>query len=142
MALEKILVAYDGSELAEKALDLAISIAMPIPQVSLDIVNIVPIPLLSDARASNLNDIINMMLEDGKETLYAVDDKIKPLEDRAHTLLLTGIAPASELLKMANGGDYDLIVLGNRGLSGLKEYMGSVSHKVFHGSHIPVLIAK
>lgn len=142
MTLKKILVAYDGSELAEKALDLAIGIATPIPEISIDIVNIVPIPLLSDAQASNLNDIINMMLEDGKETLYAVDDKIKPLGDRAHTLLLTGIAPASELLKLANGGDYDLIVLGNRGLSGLKEYMGSVSHKVFHGSQIPVLIAK
>ena len=73
MALEKILVAYDGSELADKALDLAISIAMPITEASLDIVNIVPIPLLSDAQASNLHDVIDMMLEDGKETLYAHD---------------------------------------------------------------------
>ncbi|MFR5195727.1 MAG: universal stress protein [Eggerthella lenta] len=32
--------------------------------------------------------------------------------------------------------------MGNRGLSGLKEYMGSVSHKLLHASPIPVLIAK
>ncbi|WP_139651214.1 universal stress protein [Raoultibacter phocaeensis] len=142
MALNKILVAYDGSELSEKALDLAIGIALPNEETSLDIVNIVPIPLLNESQVSNLKDIIDMMMEDGKETLYAIDDKIASLGERANTLLLTGTAPATELLKLANGGEYDLIVLGNRGLSGLKEYMGSVSYKVFHASEIPVLVAK
>lgn len=142
MALKKILAAYDGSELSGKALDLAIEIAEHDTEISLDIVNIVPIPLLNESQVSNLKDIIDMMMEDGKETLYAIDDKLTPLGDRANTLLLTGTAPATELLKMANSGEYDLIVLGNRGLSGIKEYMGSVSYKVFHGSDIPVLVAK
>lgn len=142
MALKKILVAYDGSELAEKALDLALDIVTPDPDIHVDIVNVVPIPILSDSQAVSFKDVTDMMIEDGKELLYQTHDKIEPLGDRASTLLLTGTAPATELLKLANGGEYDLVVVGNRGLSGLKEYMGSVSYKVFHGSNIPVLVAK
>ena len=57
-------------------------------------------------------------------------------------MLITGTNPATEIVKLIDQGDYDLVVIGNRGLSGMKEYMGSVSHKVLHGSSVPVLIAK
>lgn len=142
MTLKKILVAYDGSDLAEKALDLALDIAAPNTETVIDVVNVVPIPALSETQAASFKEITDLMIEDGKETLYKTHDKIEPLGNRASTLLLTGTAPATELLKLANRGEYDLIVLGNRGLSGLKEYMGSVSYKVFHGASIPVLVAK
>lgn len=142
MTLKKMLVAYDGSELAEKALDLALDIARPNGEAEVDIVYVVPVPLLSEEQAASLKDITDMMIEDGKEILYAIHDKIEALEDRVDTLLLTGTAPASELLKLVEEGDYDLIVVGNRGLSGFREYMGSVSYKVFHEAEIPVLVAK
>lgn len=142
MALKKILVAYDGSDLAEKALDLALDIAVPNTETAIDVVNVVPIPLLNETQAISFKEITDLMIEDGEDTLCKTHDKIEPLGDRANTLLLTGTAPASELLKLASTGHYDLIVLGNRGLSGLKEYMGSVSYKVFHGADIPVLVAK
>lgn len=142
MVINKILVAYDGSDLAEKAVDMALEIARFNTLVHVDVVNIVPIPLLTETQAANFKDITDMMMDDGRETLYQIHDKIIDFGDRVGTLLLTGTAPATELLKMANGGEYDLVVIGNRGLSGLKEYMGSVSYKVFHGSDIPVLIAK
>ena len=49
---------------------------------------------------------------------------------------------ARDILAEADKG-YDLIVIGRRGLSGLKEFfLGSVSHKVFSGAKdISVLIA-
>ncbi|MEG0504418.1 MAG: universal stress protein, partial [Raoultibacter sp.] len=100
------------------------------------------VPFLTETQAANFQEITNMMMQDGKEVLYRVSDKIEGVEDQIDTLLLTGVAPASELLKMANSGSYDLMVVGNRGLSGLKQYMGSVSYRVFHESTIPVLIAK
>ena len=34
------------------------------------------------------------------------------------------------------------MVIGSRGLSGIKAYLGSVSHKVLNGSKVSVLIAK
>ena len=57
-------------------------------------------------------------------------------------LLLTGANPASEILRLADQREYDMIVIGNRGLSGLKEYTGSVSHKVLAGAKVPVLVVK
>ena len=83
-----------------------------------------------------------MMMTDGENLLEQAKEEAGDMSDRVETLLLKGVNPASELLKLLDQGDYDLVVIGNRGLSGLKEYMGSVSHKVLHGSKVPVLIAK
>lgn len=142
MPITKILVAYDGSELADRALDFALDIVRHNPEARADVVNVVPVPFLTETQAANLQEITDMMMQDGKEVLCRVSDKIEGIEDQITTLLLTGVAPASELLKMANGGSYDLVVVGNRGLSGIKQYMGSVSYRVFHESNVPVLIAK
>ena len=47
-----------------------------------------------------------------------------------------------EIIKLIEKGGYDLMVIGSRGLSGIKAYLGSVSHKVLNGSKVSVLIAK
>ena len=58
------------------------------------------------------------------------------------TKLLTGRA-AENILVGAEEGNFDLIVIGCRGLGGFKELvLGSVSHSVVNGSKIPVLIVK
>lgn len=42
---------------------------------------------------------------------------------------------AQDIMKEARDGGYDSIVVGRRGLSGLKEFfMGSVSNKVVHSA--------
>ena len=55
---------------------------------------------------------------------------------------MTGVSPATELVKLIEQRNYDLVIIGNRGLSGVQEYMGSVSHKVLHGSTVPVLVVR
>lgn len=41
---------------------------------------------------------------------------------------------ARDIIAEANSGNYDLVVMGRRGLSGIMEFiMGSVSQKVLHG---------
>ena len=62
--------------------------------------------------------------------------------DRTNTLIITGTNPATEIIKLLDKDEYDLMVIGSRGLSGIKAYLGSVSHKVLNGSKISVLIAK
>ena len=87
--------------------------------------------------------ILDMMVSDGEDILAAATDELADdVVERTDTLLVTGTNPASELLRLAEQRGYDLIVVGNRGLSGFKEYTGSVSHKVLAGSKIPVLVAK
>jgi len=142
MAINRILVSYDGSEFSQNALRLARDIAISNSSTTVDIVYVVPIPLLSETQAVDFKSITDLMMEDGKNILQKAYDEVSDLDDRVKTLLLTGTSPATEILKMAHTGDYDLIAIGSRGLGGIQEYLGSVSHKVFHGTNIPVLVAK
>ena len=51
--------------------------------------------------------------------------------------------PSEEIPKIANEEKYDLVVMGNRGLSGIKGFLlGSVSDKVSRSSECPVVIVK
>ena len=143
MAVDKLLVAYDGSDGSRHALEMAASIVQVNKNAHLDLVYVVPIPLLNADQMAAFQSILDMMVSDGEDLLAAATDELADDEvERTDTLLVTGTNPASELLRLAEQRGYDLIVVGNRGLSGFKEYTGSVSHKVLAGSKIPVLVAK
>lgn len=103
---------------------------------------VVPIPLLDDNQAANFKSILDMMVADGRELLIEARDKMPEVADRTDTLIITGTNPATEIIKLIEKGGYDLMVIGSRGLSGIKAYLGSVSHKVLNGSKVSVLIAK
>ena len=65
----------------------------------------------------------------------AEDLKIKPKLDKGR--------PSDIIVAEAEDEDFDLIVMGSRGLGGIKEYiLGSVSNQVVHESKSPVLIVK
>ena len=142
MAVNKLLVAFDESEGADRALAMAASLAAVNPEAHVDVVYVVPIPLLDETQMANFKDILDMMISDGEDLLANAAKDLGPVAERTDSLLLTGTNPATEIVKLIDQRDYDLLVVGNRGLSGLKEYMGSVSHKLLHASPIPVLIAK
>jgi len=51
--------------------------------------------------------------------------------------------PAKTIIKEAEGGDYDIVILGRRGRGGLKDIvLGSVSNSVIQGTNASVLIVK
>lgn len=50
--------------------------------------------------------------------------------------------PAREIVEEAVQEQHDLIVMGNRGLGGISQFLGSVSAYVVHHSPVPVLIDK
>lgn len=61
----------------------------------------------------------------------------------AYKVQFTQGIPNETVVKFANNGSYDIVVLGSRGLNALQEMvLGSVSHKVAKRSKIPVLIVK
>lgn len=143
MAVNNLLVAFDESEGGRRALDMAVSLAEVNPAVHIDIAYVVPIPLLDESQMASFKEILDMMISDGEDLLAeAVADVREDVAARIDSLLLTGTNPATEILKLVDQREYDLVVVGNRGLIGLKEYLGSVSHKILHGSKIPVLVAK
>lgn len=72
----------------------------------------------------------------------AADEMKKGLSEgvKVNTVCLQG-EPALQLLNYAEKNDYQLIVIGSRGLEGVKGLLlGSVSHKVSQAAHCPVLI--
>lgn len=51
--------------------------------------------------------------------------------------------PAKIITEIANSKNYDLIIMGNRGMSAFKELLlGSVSLKVMHHARCPVMIVR
>ena len=100
MAIEKILVAVDGSEGSDRALEMAQSVAAPNPDTQVDLVYVVPIPLLDDNQAANFKSILDMMVADGRELLIEARDKMPEVADRTNTLIITGTNPATEIIKL------------------------------------------
>lgn len=142
MALSKILVPIDGSEGANRALDMAKRIADTNPDMQIDVLYVAPIPKLSDEMAADLAHIVELMKEDGNKILSAALDYLGDTAEQADAICLAGVNPAAEIVKLVEKEGYDLVVMGNRGLSGRKEYTGSVSYKVLHTAPTSVLIAK
>ena len=143
MAVDKLLVAFDESEGSKKALRAASELAQVNPQAHIDLVYVVPIPLLNSDQMQSFQSILDLMISDGEDLLASAAEDMGPdVSSRMDSLLLTGTNPANEILRLAEQRGYDMIVIGNRGLSGLKEYTGSVSHKVLAGAKVPVLVVK
>lgn len=144
MALEKILVAYDGSEAASAALDLAADIGAGNDEIGIDVVNVVAIPLLSDEQLVSFASVLELMERDAEALL---SDAVARLDERdidndVETYILNGTDTATEIAKLAEQDDYDIVIIGSRGLGGIKGYLGSVGHKLLSICSKPVLIAK
>lgn len=75
------------------------------------------------------------MLEQARKKLHLADSRV-------HTEILHG-DPAREICKFASQKEINLIVIGNRGLRGVRKLMlGSVSQKIAQHAHCPVMIVK
>lgn len=142
--MKKILVAYDGSETSKRAVDTAAELVAPDARIHVDIVNVVSIPMLSDDQASSFAAILDLMKSDAEDVLA---DALNQFNERhqqnpVDTLLVLGTDAAGEIAKLADAGEYDMVVIGSRGLSGMKQYLGSVSHKLLGITQVPVLVVK
>ncbi|WP_070120399.1 universal stress protein [Bacillus marinisedimentorum] len=138
----RILVAYDGSELAGKALDFALKAAQEDEQVEVDVVTVFNPPVSMGSYGMYNETTINEMKEDIKNSMGSVEEKLAELPNKTSTHILEGV-PGKRLVDFAKEHDSDLIIIGNRGFSGLKEmFLGSVSHYVVQRAHCPVFVIK
>ncbi|WP_145948487.1 universal stress protein [Paenibacillus sp. Y412MC10] len=139
---DKMMVAIDQAEITNKLLDAAVEIAQN-KQTQVTLVHV------SQEYVSNgmtyvpenfLEEILNEMEKAGLEQLQQAKSKLKSAGINPETVHLKG-DPAHEILNYARDTEQQLIIIGSRGLRGIKEMMlGSVSHKVSQLSNCPVLI--
>jgi nucleotide-binding universal stress UspA family protein len=148
--IKKILVAIDGSKSSDNALDFALDLADKYsaqivlisvfnpPTVSyLTSPAMVYIPVDTTKHSDEIRAYHDKMLS---EALKKVKNFNKDL--KATKKLLEG-RPADRIVETAKDGRFDLIVIGSRGLGGIKEFLlGSVSDRVADEAPCPVLIIK
>lgn len=151
----KILVPLDGSEHSTRALEIAIQIAKKFkgkitlihvysvsvrPVVVPEPATLTPgIPMMAPAEYSRVAEAVK---EAGARILAEGAEKVKAEGVEVETMLTEGHT-VYEIVKAAKEGEFDLIVMGARGLSRIKEIiLGSVSDGVIRNAPCPVLVTK
>jgi nucleotide-binding universal stress UspA family protein len=146
--IKRVLVPVDSSEHSSRAVSFATEMALRL-DISLTFVHVLNRVLarrqlkryvthLESAPHPDeveIDSVREALSRSGEEEGEALLEKVKAVAEElgvkeVDTRLEDG-DPATVVVHIASGGDYDLIVLGRRGLGGLKGMvMGSVSHKV------------
>lgn len=136
--MNRILVGYDGSEAAGHALDQACVIA-----------NAYGCPLTILTAADD-----RLVREDGHPTMAADEDLARWTADQgAQRARAAGVkqvrieisieAPSAAIAHAAQAGNYDLVVVGHRGLGALKElFLGSTAKSLVDKVPCSVLIVR
>ncbi|WP_100182029.1 universal stress protein [Candidatus Nitrosotenuis aquarius] len=137
--IQKILVPLDGSDNSLRGLRHAITVAQPTGATitGLYVVNIHPKEVIRFNPQQRKKEIsfAERVIAEATNLAARSGVNFKPKTDSGN--------PAEKITKMANDGDYDLVVIGSRGRGARKEmFLGSVSNHVLHKADAPVMIVK
>lgn len=143
--VKRILVGYDGSKESHKALEMAKMIARLDGETEVNLLSVIkfqmPYQMYAAPRLLDQDNLVNKLEEKANEVLDGIK-KEWCLPNPIYSHVIEG-NPVEEILTFAKSNEIDLIVIGNRGLGSVKEFLlGSVSHHVVQRAHCPVLIAK
>ena len=138
--IKTILVPIDGSKNSISGLVEAIRIARAV-RAKITVLHVIPgIP--SIPITDTMYDYRQNMKKQAREFfLEARKTALKYKTSLAEKVIFG--SPQEEIVDHANDRKYDLIVMGARGLSSVKQvFLGSVSNAIIHKSKTPVLIVK
>lgn len=142
--MKKILVATDGSENANKALVESIHLAEAL-NLNIDILNVMKDIVISPYMQLDSYNIqtTEEIEKQGQEILENALKLFGNFKGQVNTILKIG-DPADTIIRESEKEEYDLIVMGSRGLGTFSRAMlGSVSNKVLnHAKTKNVLIVK
>lgn len=147
--IKKIIVALDGSKSADRALDFALDLAKKYSAeiTIITVFDTASVSLLAPGivyAPASTTKYLNELKAFHEKVLSEALKKAKKLNtgQKVSTKLLTGRAP-DEIVETAKKHGCDVLVIGNRGLGGIKEFLlGSTSHRVANEAPCPVLIVK
>jgi nucleotide-binding universal stress UspA family protein len=135
----KILVGYDGSPLAEKAVDLAIRFGV-CEKSAISVLAVARLP--EPATSVELQAV----LDDAREHFEIGLKRVVERGQRQGVEITTDIVvghPGEQLIHRAETEQVDLMIVGRRGTSLFqKMVLGSVSERVLRYAHCPVLLVK
>jgi nucleotide-binding universal stress UspA family protein len=145
--IKKILVALDGSESSWHALNVSLDVAGQV-SAEIQLLAVVP-PVFLPAYSIYVvkSEAINECAKELETSFEGVLTKAKSEAQKKKpnlkvTTLLEKGEPYSKIVETAKNGNFDLIVVGSRGLGGKLTALGSVSSRVVDEASCPVLIIK
>jgi nucleotide-binding universal stress UspA family protein len=152
---DSILAPVDGSEHSSRALDVAIQMAKrfqgKLVLIYIYSVTVTPImmpepttsiPGIPMTPPADFSKVIDNARQIGKNVLTRGLEEAKAENVQVESILKEGHV-VQEVIKTAREGKFDLIVIGARGMSHIRELLlGSVTDGVIHHATCPVLVVK
>jgi nucleotide-binding universal stress UspA family protein len=141
MKFSKIMVAIDGSDTSIDALNYAISISK---EYNADLCAVYVVHTDIDLFGPHASSEYTIkMKKEGQEYLDKAKLKAEEKNMEITTEIISSTNISAGIAKYAEEKNFDLIVVGTRGLSGLKRILlGSVASKIIAYAHCPVMIIK
>lgn len=148
----KMLVCYDGSEASQRAIEKAHQLTADCGIHEVTLLHAYEdyswVATSADGYApspenlTKLRDLEAKKVEEKKDTLLKEAQKFDDTGAKMDVKLIQG-HPATVITETAEEGKYDLIIMGSRGLGGLRRVvLGSVSNSVIQGTDISVMVVK
>lgn len=151
ITIKKILVAIDGSKPSLDASEQAISLAakyeaelIAVHVVSPDVRYGYLEDVITPGLPASLKEVVVLAMEKGQKYLDNVKQNASENKVEVRTEVLIGASSVvKEIVEYAEEHKIDLIVIGTRGISGIKKMLlGSTASGVLSYAHCPVLIVK
>ncbi len=159
MLYKNIMVAYDGSEPSREALIVAKDLVGDDPEATVHVVGVIPIgggmvdaaspiqPLTGTPQVMANAETFDIILQNAKhQTMKNISEDLKESfgDHKCNIQIDTVAAPkvSHGICDYADDHGIDMIIMGRRGLGGLRGMLGSVSYSVLHECDIPVITVK
>ena len=138
----KILVPVDGSDNSYKALEAALVLSEKLGS-NISVVNVMEqVPITHIESEKLLSELLEAYKKENQEILSKCSDIAHQKGITIKTVLLQG-NPASVILDYSKKENFDLVIMGSRGMGKFKELiLGSVSSKIVHHSPCAIMIIR
>ncbi|WP_018131600.1 universal stress protein [Effusibacillus pohliae] len=139
---QRVLLAVDGSDDSQKAVDWAIGAYRQMPDTRFTVLHVCLPYVIPAGEGGVFYTYEQAETNDPKETVAYQTWSRFPDRERVNYLTVTG-NPANEICEVAKDGAFDLIVLGSSGHGAVASVLlGSVSAKVLHRAPCSVLVVR
>jgi nucleotide-binding universal stress UspA family protein len=146
--MKKLLIAYDGSEASEKAIDMTLKCSSEEDEIT--ILTVIPASLVESTFTNMLLPTIDLsaVVQSGsfkEKAMENISTVAKEIEDKVNKVDVVVEAgdPADEILMTAKKLDSDIIIIGYKGYGKEGRFLlGSVTDKVVRHASRSVLVVR
>ena len=139
--MDKLLLAYDGSEPSKHALEVAADLAKKLG-AKVYLLYVVDVNAATELFGEYSGKIAEELMQKAKEILRDAVDHLKSKGVDVEEVVDAG-TPAEKIVENAKKFDVYMIIVGAHGYGGIRKLLiGSVSEKVIRMSDRPVLVVK